>query len=166
MPVAKRRDMIREAPDAIVATRRRRIDNIVGYRMVLLTNLQIQSFERIYGRQFRISSNEWRIVLTLAGNPGIHSAEVSFLSGLNKMNVSRGLRILQRRGLVIVRPDAADGRRKILNLTPAGVQVFEAVLPVAEARNRALWGHLSAADRRRLCVWLDQAIEATRRSDQ
>lgn len=162
MSVARRKNVTGEPTDAIIAARRRRIDTVVGYRLVLLVNLQAQSFSRAYGKKFRISINEWRIMLALAGYPGIHSAEASYLSGLSKMNVSRGLRILQRRGLVSVRPDAADGRRKILKLTPAGEVVLEAVLPIAESRNEAMWGHLSAVERRKLCTWLDRAIEVAR----
>lgn len=165
MVVVQSKELSTETPmPAGVAARRRRIESVIGYRMVLLVNLQAQSFSRAYGKKFRISINEWRIMLALAGYPGIHSAEASYISGLSKMNVSRGLRILQRGGLVSVRPDAADGRRKILNLTPAGEQVFEAVMPVAESRNRAMWGHLSAAERRKVCAWLDKAIEVARQS--
>lgn len=164
MSVARRKNVTGEPTDAIIAARRRRIESVVGYRMVLLVNLQAQSFNRAYGKKFRISINEWRIMLALAGYPGIHSAEASYLSGLSKMNVSRGLRILRNRGLVAIRPDDADGRRKILNLTPAGEVVLEAVLPIAETRNRAMWGHLSAAERRKLCAWVDKAIEVSRQS--
>lgn len=164
MAMARRKDLTGAAPDAITTARRRRIESVVGYRLVLLVNLQAQSFNRAYGKKFRISINEWRIILALAGHPGIHSAEVSYVSGLSKMNVSRGLRILRNRGLVTIRPDDADGRRKILNLATAGEAVLEAVLPIAETRNRAMWGHLSAAERRKLCAWVDKAIEVSRQS--
>ena len=165
MPVPHSKKSPEETPAATLASaRRRRINNVLGYRMVLLTNLQAQSFNRVYGKRFRISINEWRIMLALAGHPGIHSAELSDLSGLSKMNVSRGLQILRQRGLVTIRPDEADGRRKILHLTPAGETAFEAILPIAEARNRTMWGHLSPAERRKLCAWLDQAIAVSRRS--
>lgn len=164
MSISKRKDLAGAAADPIIAARRRRIDSVVGYRLVLLVNLQAQAFNRSYGKRFRISINEWRIMLALARYPGIHSAEVGFHSGLSKMNVSRGLRILERRGRVSVRPDAADGRRKILNLTPAGEVVLEAVLPIAESGNKAMWSHLSAAEQRKFCAWVDKAIEVSRRS--
>lgn len=58
--------------------------------------------------------------------------------GMDRTTLSRGLRPLERRGLIEIRQDEADGRTRVVTLTEEGRRVLEQALPLwAEAQARA-----------------------------
>jgi len=62
-----------------------------------------------------------RMVIRLVGRyPGIAAGQVSDLLHLHPSTLTGILKRLERAGLVVRRPDPADGRRALLVLTPRG----------------------------------------------
>jgi DNA-binding MarR family transcriptional regulator len=64
--------------------------------------------------------------------------------------LSRMLRSLERRGMVVVRPDPADRRVRTVRLTPAGLAERETLDRLADERARSLLAPLGEAQRSRL----------------
>lgn len=132
------------------------LDKSFSFRLILLVNLLSRPFYSTYGKRHDISINEWRIIMTLSAHPGISASEICSMSGLHKMNVSRGVLRLTRQGRLSNSPDPADGRRKILNLTAKGRAVFNSVFPSAVEQERAMLAGLSSAEKRTVSRILDK----------
>lgn len=99
------------------------------YRILLLANLIGQPFFNRFGKSYDLTLNEWRIMLVLSENPGISISGICRQSGLHIMNVSRGVKGLERSGRVIKKVDPTDRRRSILDLTEEGMAVFLEIAP-------------------------------------
>jgi len=99
------------------------------YRVLLLGNLIGQPFFGRFGKRYSMTLNEWRIMTVLSANPGISVSGICELSGLHIMNVSRGVKGLERQGRVIKKVDPSDRRRTILELSEDGMAVFRAIAP-------------------------------------
>ena len=99
-----------------------------------------------------LTHQEWEVLgkLRLAeahtSSPGELAAEVEVSSGTMTNRLDR----LERDGLVVRRPDKADRRGVLVELTPAGKAAYDAAVNV-QARKEAFFASaLSAAEQRRL----------------
>lgn len=138
------------------------VEGGVGFRLVLLVNYLSRPFFAKYGQQFDLGINEWRIIMTLRSHPGVSASDVSALSGLHKMNVSRGVQRLLRQERILARPDAADGRRKLLYLREEGQAVFDAIWPDAHRSEEQLVSALTPAECRAFGLLLDKLVLGVR----
>jgi len=123
---------------APAAKRRRRsalpMDSSVLFKLVRVVNLTVRPFSDSIGKAHHLSLNEWRVLLVLANHPGVAASEVTALTGLDKMSVSRALAALARRGWVVRKVDAADKRRMLLRLSAEGERLYERVGAPAKER--------------------------------
>jgi len=99
------------------------------YRVLLLANLIGQPFFGRFGKHYDMTLNEWRTMLVVSQNPGISISGICHKSGLHIMNVSRGVKGLERRGRVMKKTDPDDRRRTVLELTEEGQAVFLDIAP-------------------------------------
>jgi DNA-binding MarR family transcriptional regulator len=125
-------------------------DRTLLFAMVRLVNLTARPFQEGIGRQHRLGLSEWRVLAVLHAHPGSAAIEIAQSTGLDKMSVSRALASLQAAGRVLRRPDPEDGRRALATLTPAGAALYRSLRGPARAREEAVTGSLSAAERRQL----------------
>jgi DNA-binding MarR family transcriptional regulator len=136
------------------------IDSSLFFKLVRLVNLTARPFVETLSRAHNLSLNEWRTLLVLASHPGVAAHEVVDFTGLDKMSVSRALAALERSGRLLKRPDPADGRRALLELTPAGRALFEVIGRPAAERERQLFSGLRGDDAKRLAAIIDRLTDA------
>jgi DNA-binding MarR family transcriptional regulator len=132
-------------------------------KLLLLVNLTARPFARRYEKQHRLALPEWRVMLLVAESPGLSSAKITEMLGLDKMAVSRAVRGLERRGRLERRIDPRDGRRWALHLSAAGRALFRKIAPSAIAREAALFDALTSSERARLEAILDRLVASARR---
>ncbi|MCL4746206.1 MAG: MarR family winged helix-turn-helix transcriptional regulator [Burkholderiaceae bacterium] len=137
-------------------------DDALVYRLLRLVNLLAKPFAQLYGERYKLSLQEWRIMLALAAHPGATATEISDRTGVHLMNVSRSIARLHRMKRVAREVDPADKRRRLLRLSPAGEKLFREIAPGAQARERVVHEALSAAELRSLRQMLDKMIERLR----
>jgi DNA-binding MarR family transcriptional regulator len=125
-------------------------DRTLLFAMVRLVNLTARPFQEGIGRQHRLGLSEWRVLAVLHAHPDSAAIEIAQSTGLDKMSVSRALASLQAAGRVLRRPDPDDGRRALATLTPAGAALYRSLRGPARAREEAVTGSLSVAERRQL----------------
>ena len=77
-----------------------------------------------------LSVQQWRILLTLAHHPGATAVEIIARWALQPMSVSRAIRELEQRGLIIRRIGPNDRRSQELFLTRKGQRVYERSFPM------------------------------------
>ena len=96
----------------------------------------------------------WRVLMTIALEPGLSSNEIVLLWGLEKMGVSRAIASLIERGFVRQGEDEEGGRRLPLYPTDEGKRFFAGIFPATLTE----YGRLSEAlSPRQLAAFSDYA---------
>lgn len=126
------------------------LDGFLPYRLSVLSNVVSAAIAAHYATRFSLSIPEWRVMAVLAMEPGLSAAEVAARTAMDKVAVSRAVSSLMRARRLERRVAAGDRRRSVLQLSSAGVAVYEKVVPVALHYERSLLQPLSATDRRQL----------------
>jgi DNA-binding MarR family transcriptional regulator len=151
--------------DAVAPAKRRArraalpIDSSVLFKLVRVVNLTARPFSESIGKAHRLSLNEWRALLVLANHSGVAASEVTALTGLDKMSVSRAIAALVRQARVVRKVDAADRRRVLLRLSAEGERLYERVGTPAKVRERDLFAGISAREQAQLGRTLDRLID-------
>lgn len=97
--------------------------------LLKLNNRLMAPFSTHLAHRYRISLNEFRLLMTIGALGRTASHEVAELTGVNVMSVSRAVATLERHGRVAVVRDEANRRRKWLTLTDEGQRLYEAMRP-------------------------------------
>nr|WP_286193422.1 MarR family winged helix-turn-helix transcriptional regulator [Boseongicola sp. H5] len=93
---------------------------------------------------------EWRIVMALPGNQPCSSNDLCILTAMDAARVSRAQRRLEELELIEVKPDMADRRRLIVQLSEAGMREFDRLQAAARMAEAELLDNMPPADRARL----------------
>jgi homoprotocatechuate degradation regulator HpaR len=92
-----------------------------------------------------LSEQQWRVIRVLAEGGQTDAGTVASRSCIHPASLSRILRSLQKRKLLRTSPSRADSRRLLVELAPAGRQLFEKMAPVSESIYRQLEVRLGKA---------------------
>lgn len=114
--------------------------------------LQVQRASRAVGRHYDeafrpLDLTNWQFsLLTALGATELPSVnELAAVLGADRTTMTRNLHVLERRGLVAMQADDADGRIRRARLTPAGSDLLARALPRWRVVNEAMKAQLSAA---------------------
>jgi DNA-binding MarR family transcriptional regulator len=99
-------------------------------------------------KRYRLTVNEFRILM-LIGRLGVTAShELAELAGVNTMMVSRGVAVLERHGRINISADPRNQRRKILRLSPKGTTLYQKLLPSTSRVAGYMFEAMSAAEMR------------------
>lgn len=125
------------------------------YRLARLTEQVSLAVAEVYATRFSLSRQEWRILAVLGSRPELPTKEIGRLTTLDKMHVSRAMRTLEARGVVVRVRDPDDGRERIVALTTAGRALYREIVPYALEREAFLLAALTPQE----IATLDGVIE-------
>ncbi len=134
------------------------LDRFTPYRISVLANTIANTIAVVYKRTFSLAIPEWRIVAVLARFPDLSANQVCERTAMDKVAVSRAVRNLLRARRLVRTVAKSDRRRSVLNLSPAGREIYAQVAPMALDYERRLLRALSAPDRRALDRLLTRLI--------
>lgn len=109
-------------------------------------------------RAHGVTEQQWRVLCTVRD---LGESEITALAGqvfLLPPSLSRIVRDLEARGLIVRRPSAQDQRRALVSVTPQGEALIHAVEPALQAV-RLEMRRLCGVDRLRALAGMLQAIE-------
>lgn len=132
--------------------------DMVGFRLLKLTNLMSRPFFAQFAKRHALSLNEWRAIVVLATHPGSAAQDVAAITGLLPMNISRALATLRRAGMVEEARDPENHRRTLLWLTERGESTFSQIAPHSLRNARRLMSALEPAELAVFGVLLDKLI--------
>lgn len=132
------------------------LEHFLPYRLSVVSNRISQIIADTYARRFGIGITEWRVIAVLGREPGLSANGVAERTAMDKVAVSRALARLMERGLVQRDTHGDDRRRSVLELSEAGYRIYDEVVPLALARERALLAHFSDEEKRQLDTLLDK----------
>ncbi len=132
------------------------LEQFLPYRLNVLAGLTSSALAQIYAERFGLSIPAWRVIVTL-GQYEVRTARDMAPDGvMHKSTVSRAVAALEKRGLVVRRPNLDDRREEWLELTPEGRAIYEAVAPEALAVEQRLLSVLTPEEQKTLGSLIDK----------
>lgn len=97
--------------------------------LLKLTNRLMAPFSIHLEKRYKISLNEFRVLMLIGQLGTTASHELANILGVNTMAVSRAVAALHRHGRITVETDPRSRRRKTLQLTEDGAQLWREMMP-------------------------------------
>lgn len=116
---------------------------VLLHRLLKLTNRLMAPFSTHLSARYKISVNEFRLLMTVGALGRTASHEVAELTGVNAMSVSRAVATLERHGRLEISTDESNRRRKWLSLTQEGERLYQIMRPQTEKVAHYLFGKLA-----------------------
>lgn len=99
--------------------------------LLKLTNRLMAPFSTHLERRYKISLNEFRVLMLIGQLGTTASHELAQILGVNTMAVSRAVAALHRHDRITVTTDPLSRRRKTLRLTPEGERLWHEMMPAS-----------------------------------
>ena len=103
---------------------------------------------RIYADEYGLSIPEWRVLANLAEHGVLNARQIVSTTAMEKSRVSRAVKSLTGRGLIVQRRKEDDNRARDLALTAAGLTLYGDLVPHALAWEGDLLDCLSVSEYR------------------
>ncbi|WAT17521.1 MarR family transcriptional regulator [Aurantiacibacter sp. MUD11] len=132
---------------------------VLLHRLLKLTNRLMAPFSTHLSARYKISVNEFRLLMTIGALGRTASHEVAELTGVNAMSVSRAVAALEKHGRIQVETDAANRRRKWLTLSEEGERLYQIMRPQTETVAHYLFGKLEADEVAGFASTVEKLIE-------
>ena len=118
------------------------LEAYVPYQLAMLSSRLSRALEAVYGGRYGLARTEWRALALASEVPSCSASDLVERSGLDVVAIHRAVKNLEALGFVTRQSVEHDKRLRVLKVTPAGRQVYEAVVPHAVALQARLLGHL------------------------
>ena len=132
------------------------LNHFIPYRLANLANTVSNAFSRIYRNSFGLTVPEWRILARLAEQDGLNSKLIGTISFMDKSKVSRAVKLLEDKGLLIRQPVEQDKRAWCLSLTEAGMDLYRQLVPITLEWESELLSVLDTTEYRDLMRIMDK----------
>lgn len=144
------------------------VDEFLTFRLTRLSNALRTNLTKRYLEEFGLSLPEWRLLALVTRFSPLRFSELTSRSSMDKGQVSRTLRQLDKRGLIKMKVVKNKGSRStealaapvVVAVTPAGKNLHKDVLPVARKRQAEFLMILTESERAALYATLDKLFLA------
>ncbi len=119
------------------------LQNFLPYQLSVLSNKLSKGIAKFYQEQHNITIPEWRVLAILSTLKRQTAKELALHSQMDKVKISRTVKVLDEKGLISERKCIEDGRARRYNLTINGRQLINQVEPKAKAFEKQLISSLS-----------------------
>lgn len=126
------------------------------YRLSVASNQVSRMVARAYEARFGLSIWEWRVLAVLGEGKPTTAQLMCEATAMDKVTVSRAVRALVDRGLILRSENASDRRSSLLHLTADGQAVYDEIAPMALGSESDLLSGLSPEEVRLLLDLLDR----------
>ncbi len=118
-----------------------RLQDFLPYRLAITSNRVSRMVAAAYRARFGLSLWEWRVIAILGEGEPVTAQDLADAAAMDKVAVSRAVRALVERGLVLRSAHSRDKRSSLLDLTDDGRGVYAEIAPIAlEAELKLLEG--------------------------
>jgi DNA-binding MarR family transcriptional regulator len=131
------------------------LDNMIGYRLRLAYNVQVQRFASV-GGNFNIRPPQFAVLKLAYYHPGIKQVALTSIVNKKHANVVPLLNELEQRKLLIRLADSTDKRSRVLRLTDRGRALTEKLIERYKLLDRDLDAAFGVRQRIDLVRLLDE----------
>jgi DNA-binding MarR family transcriptional regulator len=132
------------------------VDELLNYRLGRLVALSGAPIVRLCEGRYGVARREWGLIAQLGASGTASPSILAERCGLDRARTSRTITTLVQKQLARRDASAADPRRALVSLTPAGTRIYEALLDDAAAYHAELVAVLDDA----MLDSLDRALHA------
>jgi DNA-binding MarR family transcriptional regulator len=141
------------------------LEHFLPYRLSVLSNRVSNSIARAYSERFALSITEWRVIAVLGRYPELSANEVAQRTAMDKVAVSRAVAKLIESGRLRRETHDDDRRRSVLQLSEAGFQIYDEIVPFALGFERRLLEGMDESERDLLFRLLDKLDDLELRAE-
>jgi len=163
MPNKSNRKAAAPARVPVAHLRSIKLEQLVTYRVALLSHLIGQIVEHSVSRPLELTSRQWRMLMLLNSLGPSTSGQIAVNSPLDHSQVSRVSYELADKGLISMHADPHDRRKQTLALTPAGTDLLRQGLVKSIERQQRFHDCLADEDYAAFDRSLDSLITEARR---
>jgi len=154
---ARRRSAASTLPERAAAPDILWLEDYLPYRMAVVAARLLRESARVHKRRpDPLTTPEWRILGILANFEPLVASEISKISMLDKVAVSRALARMGRRGFVVKKRARQDQRVLEVTLTKAGWAYYRSLVPKFREQEAVLRSVLSPKEIETLFSMLDR----------
>lgn len=138
------------------------VDDFIIVRATAFVSRIQRAVVRDVLRDEKLPVLEWRLLFSVARFGSCHLAHITQRTSIDPAHGSRAASALEAKGLITRTDDPANRRRKVISLTPRGVETFERIWPRVRGIVRSVTGAMDPEDFRetkRLMDLLNLAAE-------
>jgi DNA-binding MarR family transcriptional regulator len=132
------------------------LGDFLPYRLSVLSNRVSGAIAGLYAERFAINMPQWRVMAVLGEQPGLTATELTALTAMDKVAVTRAVKSLVAAGRLRREASPTDGRAAHLRLTAKGEKLYARIAPLALAFEGAVLEGLSERERKQLDSILDK----------
>ena len=117
-----------------MTTEREQILDLQQFLPYSLTNIAMQmseQFSELYQQQFNLTVPQWRVIANLAQYGECGAKELCDMAQMDKSTVSRAVKSLLSRELIVAKANPTDKRASLLSLSAGGIALHEQIVPLA-----------------------------------
>ncbi|WP_417479969.1 MarR family winged helix-turn-helix transcriptional regulator [Maricaulis maris] len=122
------------------------LHDYLPYRLAVTSNQVSRVVARAYQARFGLTVWEWRVIALLGEAEPMTAQSLSDIAAMDKVSVSRAVKALVERGLVVRAERASDRRSRDLRLTNPGRALYLEIVPVALGAEADLLDGLDAEE--------------------
>lgn len=123
------------------------LQKFLPYRLSALTNRISQSLAVKYSKRFGINVHEWRVLAVLGEEDALSAVAITNRIAMDKVAVSRAVKRLIDKNLVIKNIDSDDQRIHELALTEMGINMYQQLVPIALEHEKIMTDKLTYKER-------------------
>jgi len=113
------------------------LEQFLSFHVVRLAHVLQRVSMRSYLEPHGLTIPDWRTLAFVQRYRPVPFAQLAARTSLDKAQLSRTVRSLRERGLIVTEGDAAHAQRVVLDITPSGRRLHARILPEA-ARMQAM----------------------------
>lgn len=114
------------------------LEYFIPYILSVLSNEISQNIAIQYEQAFDIDMHQWRIMAILGTYPALSARQVGDKTAMDKVAVSRAVKKLLDKKLLVRAVSDEDKRRSILSLSNTGKDMYGQIVPLAKNYEREL----------------------------
>lgn len=153
------------ADPAIKEPHYRELTQFLSYRVVRLHHAMNAQAVSVLDRVAGITLLQWRVIAMVGSGTATSARDIARQSIIDPALISRTVKGLETKGLLMTSRENADRRVINLTLTPKGRAVFEKTLPHMQGRQQSLIDALDPAEQAAIFRILDKLEMAADRRE-
>ena len=126
------------------------LQQFLPYRLSVLSNRISDSLANKYRKRFGINVHEWRILSALGEEKKLSAVAITNRIAMDKVTVSRAVKRLIEKGLILKDLDSKDQRSYELALSGDGIKIYQQLVPIALAHEQEVIANLSTNEKENL----------------
>ncbi|MGB5485054.1 MarR family winged helix-turn-helix transcriptional regulator [Parasphingorhabdus sp.] len=131
-----------------------RLDDFLPYQLSTASNAVSDLIAREYKSRFGLKIPEWRVMAVLGSRGASTQRHLVEATLMDKVTVNRAVKNLVDRALLDRSPNSADGRSHHLLLSTTGRDLYDQIMPAAQAMEKKVMAVLGADEKIELAAML------------